>query len=49
MQAQRKEAEREPDWHLYEQLKREWIAKNPNATDREWNKAMREIAARCGA
>jgi len=32
----------------YEQLKKEWIAANPNATNQEYQVAMRRIAQKCG-
>lgn len=35
-------------YDLYEFLKREWIAKHPNATHEEYQRAMREIAKKAG-
>lgn len=32
----------------YEQLKREWAETHPEATSREYEQAMQEIAARLG-
>lgn len=32
----------------YEFLKQEWIAKNPNATPQQYQKAMTAIARKCG-
>lgn len=37
-----------PRFADYEQLKRAWVAANPNATREEYQQAMREIAQRCG-
>lgn len=34
-------------YFLYEQLKAEWIAKHPNATQQQYEKAMRLIAKKC--
>lgn len=33
---------------MYEILKSEWIAKNPNATPKEYEKAMNDIAKKLG-
>lgn len=38
----------EPDYQRYELLKREWVARNPNASSSEYDAAMRRIAALCG-
>lgn len=35
-------------YQRYEQLKKEWIAKNPAATSQEYQVAMRRIAEKCG-
>ena len=32
----------------YELLKKEWIAKNPNANSHQYQQAMKEIARKCG-
>jgi t-SNARE complex subunit (syntaxin) len=36
------------NYQRYEQLKKEWIQANPNATNQEYQAAMRRIAAKCG-
>ena len=36
------------DSDRYEQLKKEWVEAHPAATPREYEQAMREIAARLG-
>lgn len=33
---------------LYEQMKADWLARNPNATPNEYAQAMREIAQKAG-
>lgn len=35
-------------YHQYEILKAEWIAKHPDATPQEYQKAMTAIARKCG-
>lgn len=45
---QQQQSPRLPDYVRYNQLKRDWIAENPKASDREWNAAMREFARICG-
>jgi hypothetical protein len=35
-------------YQQYEQLKREWIEKHPNATPAQYQKAMQVIARKCG-
>lgn len=37
-----------PDWHRYEQLKRAWQEKHPEATPREHELAMQRIARKLG-
>jgi hypothetical protein len=37
---------KQPDYSGYERDKRDWIAKHPNATPSEYDRAMRKIAAR---
>jgi len=32
----------------YEFLKKEWVAKNPNATPEQYQRAMMAIAKKCG-
>lgn len=39
---------RQYDWHDYEAAKREWKAKNPNATCEEYSRAMLRIADSLG-
>lgn len=34
--------------HRYEQLKHKWIAENPDATAKEYEQAMRELARKLG-
>ena len=36
------------NYQKYEQLKKEWVAGNPNATNEEYQVAMRRIAEKCG-
>jgi len=35
-------------WSQYEFLKAEWIKNNPNSTPEQYQKAMTEIARKCG-
>lgn len=35
-------------YQQYEQLKQEWIAKHPNSTPEQYQKAMQAIARKCG-
>jgi t-SNARE complex subunit (syntaxin) len=37
-----------PDFRLYEDLKARYITANPQATSEQYEKAIREIAKRCG-
>jgi len=39
---------KQPDYSGYERDKRDWIAKHPNHTPAEYERAMRNIAARRG-
>lgn len=41
------EFEWEARWCEYERQKQDWIAKHPEATTAEYDRAMREISARC--
>lgn len=34
--------------HLYEQLKKAWIAQHPGATPAEYERAIRELARKIG-
>jgi hypothetical protein len=36
-----------PDFELYEQLKRKWVAENPNSTPEQYQQAMARIAQQC--
>ena len=36
------------DYNRYEVLKATWIAKHPNASPRQYEKAMKSIARKCG-
>lgn len=35
-------------WHEYERRKADWIASHPEATNEEYEQAMRMIAKECG-
>ena len=37
-----------PNWQKYEEMKFAWVKANPNATNEEYQNAMRAIAAKCG-
>ena len=41
-------AKMQPNFAGYEAAKKKWIARNPNATPNEYQKAMRALAARYG-
>ena len=36
------------DWAHYEALKAAWISEHPDASPAEYERAMREIAGKCG-
>jgi len=35
-------------YEKYEEMKREWVKANPDASNAEYQNAMRRIAAKCG-
>ncbi len=37
-----------PRWRKYEAMKQAWIAANRNATPEQYQRAMAQIAKRCG-